>query len=58
MDDLMNMTIPQLEYLLEGFKKNADDLEKDMNGKKKGGSSKTMTDAEAIQYLIKSGEAR
>ncbi len=54
----MNMTIPQLEYLLEGFKKNADDLEKEMNGKKKGGSSKTMTDAEAIQYLIKSGEAR
>lgn len=58
MNDLMELTIPQLEYLLEGFKKNADDLEKELNGKKKGGSSKAMTDAEAIQYLIKSGEVR
>lgn len=58
MNDLLELTIPQLEYLLDGFKKNADDLEKELDGKKKGGSSKTMTDAEAIQYLIKSGEAR
>lgn len=58
MNDLLELTIPQLEYLLDGFKKNADDLEKELDSKKKGGSSKTMTDAEAIQYLIKSGEAR
>ena len=47
-----------LPNAIQETKEMVDDLEKEMNSKKKGGSSKTMTDAEAIQYLIKSGEAR
>lgn len=54
MTDLMDLTIPQLEYLLDGFKKNNEDMEKELNGKKPKGE--VMKDADAIQYLIKSGQ--
>lgn len=55
MTDLMELTIPQLEYLLDGFKKNNEDMEKELNGKKKP-KGEVMQDADAIQYLIKSGQ--
>ena len=54
MNDLMELTIPQLEYILDGFKKNNDEMEKELNGKKPKGE--VMQDADAIQYLIKSGQ--
>lgn len=49
----MDLTIPQLEYLLDGFKKNSEELEKELKGKPKG---ETLKDADAIKYLIQSGQ--
>ena len=54
MTDIMNLTIPQLEYILDGFKKNSEEMEKELNSKKPKGE--VMQDADAIQYLIKSGQ--
>lgn len=41
MRDVMDLSIPQVEYLLEGFKKNNEDKD-----------DKTYTDGQAIQRLI------
>lgn len=48
----MDLTIPQLEYILQGCEKNNKDMEKAMN---KGNS---LEDADAIKYLIKSGDIK
>lgn len=48
--DIMELTIPQLEYILEGCKKNNEEIEKQTN------NGKTYEGADAIQYLIDSGE--
>lgn len=50
MNDVMELTIPQLEYILTGCKKNNDDMNKEI----KGGKSGKMEDKDAIQYLIDS----
>lgn len=50
MNDVVNLSIPQLEYLLDGCNKNNKDIEK---------SSKnvdSLEGADAVQYLIDSGE--
>ena len=52
MKDVLELTIPQLEYILEGCKKNNEDLEKEM----KGDNKQTLSGADAIQFLAKSGE--
>ena len=52
MNDVLELTIPQLEYILEGCKKNNEDLEKEM----KGDNKQTLSGADAIQFLAKSGE--
>lgn len=48
--DIMELTIPQLEYILDGCKKNNDDIEKQTK------NENTYEGADAIQYLIDSGE--
>lgn len=52
MKDVVNLSIPQLEYLLDGCSKNNKDIE--------NGSSEhnTFEGADAIQYLIDSGEVK
>ncbi len=52
MNDVLELTIPQLEYILEGCKKNNDDMMKET----KGANNQTLSGADAIQYLAKSGE--
>ena len=53
MNDVMELTIPQLEYILEGCKKNSEELEKEI---KNGNKSETIVGADAIQYLAQQGE--
>ena len=50
MNDVLELTIPQLEYVLEGCKKNNEEMEKELNGNK----SDTFTGADAIQYIAQS----
>lgn len=47
MRDVMELSIPQLEYILEGCKKNNEELN--------NSDAKTYSGADAIQYLIDSG---
>jgi hypothetical protein len=50
--DIMDLTIPQLEYILSGCQKNSKAIEEEMHG------GNTLKDKDAIQYLINSGEAK
>lgn len=50
MKDVVNLSIPQLEYLLEGCSKNNKDTEQ--NSRKED----ALEGADAIKYLIDSGE--
>lgn len=50
MKDVVNLSIPQLEYLLEGCSKNNEDINKQSK------DSNTYEGADAIQYLLDSGE--
>lgn len=50
MKDVVNLSIPQLEYLLEGCSKNNADIEKQSQ------EGRTLEGADAVQYLIDSGE--
>lgn len=49
-EDVMNLTIPQLEYLLDGCEKNNKDNDNN--------SADTLEGADAIQFLINSGELK
>lgn len=53
--DIMDLTIPQLEYILEGCAKNNKELE---DTYKNGGNGKPMEGADAIKYLIQSGDIK
>ncbi len=55
MNALLDLTLPQLEYLLDGFKKNNEEMEKELNGKRKP-KGETLEGADAIKYLIQSGQ--
>lgn len=48
MRDVMELSIPQLEYVLAGCKKNNDEAQNQ--------AASTYSDADAIQYLIDSGQ--
>lgn len=50
MNDVVNLSIPQLEYLLDGCNKNNKDIENKAN------KTESLEGADAIQYLIDSGE--
>ncbi len=52
--DIMDLTIPQLEYILSGCHKNSKEIEASINGN----SNDVLKDEDAIQYLINSGEAK
>ena len=52
MDDVLELTIPQLEYILEGCKKNNEEIQKET----KGTNNQTLSGADAIQFLANSGE--
>lgn len=46
MNDVVELSIPQLEYLLSGCEKNSKELEKASSG------AKTLEGADAVQFLI------
>lgn len=48
--DIMELSIPQLEYILQGCCEN----NKEINNQANGGN-KALEGADAIQYLIKNG---
>lgn len=50
----MDLTIPQLEYILSGCQKNNKEIEASIHGN----SNDVLKDKDAIQYLIDSGEAK
>ena len=50
MKDVKELSIPELEYLLQGCNKNNKDMEKYTS------SNKTYEGADAIQYLMNSGD--
>lgn len=50
MNDVMNLTIPQLEYILEGCSKNNEEIE----ARENGGTNQVYKDKDAIQYLLDS----
>lgn len=50
MKDIGDLTIPQLEYLMDGFDKNSKEADKMTKG--------TLEGADAIQYLIDSGDLK
>lgn len=52
LNDVFELSIPQLEYVLDGCAKNNKDVE---NATK---NTKTLEGAEAVQYLIDSGETK
>ena len=54
MNDVLELTIPQLEYILEGCKKNNDEITKETNG----ANNQTLSGADAIQFLAQSGEVK
>lgn len=45
--DIMELSIPQLEYILQGCSENNEEIENQAKGKKK-----PLEGADAIQYLI------
>lgn len=48
----MEMSIPQLEFIMQGCHKNAKDIEKGMN------QVDTLEGADAIKYLMQTGEIK
>lgn len=48
--DIMELSIPQLEYILQGCSENNKDIDNQSNNK-----GKALEGADAIQYLIKNG---
>ena len=50
MKDVKELSIPELEYLLQGCNNNNKDMEKSTS------SNKTYEGADAIQYLMNSGD--
>lgn len=52
MKDIMELSIPQLEYILEGCSKNTDEINKGVD------SSNKFEGSDAIQFLINQGELK
>lgn len=50
MNDVVNLSIPQLEYLLDGCNKNNKDIENTSN------KTESLEGADVVKYLIDSGE--
>lgn len=52
MKDIMELSIPQLEYILEGCNKNTEEVNKKVN------NTNSLEGSDAIQFLMKQGEIK